>query len=97
RAAEEDPADAHEDEREQRAQRIEPGSRAGGPGRGPFPSAPRPLQPQQGAVVSTPDDEVPARTMPEAPEEHRDHQIAVGAEAAAAIAAEGQVQVVAQP
>src|SRR5204863_6020339 len=49
---------------------------------------------QKHAVHRAPEHEVPARAVPEAAENHRDHQIA---DAVAAIAAEWDVKIVAEP
>ena len=54
------------------------------------------LDDQAGAVEGAPEHEGPGRPVPEAAEDHRDHQVAVGEQAAAAAAAERDVEVVAQ-
>ena len=48
-------------------------------------------------VDSAPDDERPAGAVPEPADEHREHEVAVREERAAAVAAERDVEVVAQP
>ena len=63
---------------------------------------PRPLPPpalddERGAVDPAPDDERPAGAVPEPADEHRQHQVAVREERPAAVAAERDVEVVAQP
>ena len=59
-----------------------------------------PVQPvlgrEPGALVGAPGDEVPRRPVPEPAEGHRDHQVHVGADPALAVAAQRDVQVVAQ-
>lgn len=52
---------------------------------------------EPGAVHGAPGDESPAGAMPEAADEHGDHEIAGGGAEAAATAAEGDVKVVAEP
>ena len=49
------------------------------------------------AVQSAPDHEGPVRAVPQAAEQHGQHQVDVGARCAAAIAAERHVEIVAQP
>ena len=56
----------------------------------------RVLGDQHRAVEGAPEHEGPGRAVPEPAEHHRDHQVAVGEEAAAAVAAERDVEVVAQ-
>ena len=48
-------------------------------------------------MQASPDDEGPVRAVPEAAEQHRQHQVDVGAELRAAVAAERNVEIVAQP
>src|SRR3546814_6156003 len=48
-------------------------------------------------VPRAPDEERPVRAMPETAEQHRQEQIAIGLGGAAAIAAERDVEIVAQP
>ena len=52
---------------------------------------------QVDAVQAAPDDEVPGGAVPQAAEQHREHQVHVGADGALPVAAERDVQVVAQP
>ena len=52
---------------------------------------------QEQPLVDAPEDEGPGRAMPEAAEDHRQHQVAVGPQRAAAAAAQRDVEVVAQP
>src|SRR5579872_5605214 len=52
---------------------------------------------QPAAVQRAPHHEFPRRAVPDATQQHRDHQIAVGFQPAVAIAAERFVEVVAQP
>ena len=52
---------------------------------------------QDQAVVDAPEDEGPGGAVPEAAEDHREHQVAVCPQHAAAAAAERDVQVVPQP
>ena len=55
------------------------------------------LDDQGDAVQEAPEDERPAGAVPEPAEHHGEHQVHVGARAALAVAAERDVQVVAQP
>ena len=57
----------------------------------------RALDDQQAAVVGAPDDERPGRAVPEAGQQEDDEQVAVGRGAAAPVAAERDVDVVAEP
>lgn len=52
---------------------------------------------EQEAMPAAPEDEVEAGAVPEAAEEHGEHKVEVGAGAAVAIAAEGNVEVVTEP
>ena len=52
---------------------------------------------QQTAVITAPDDEIPACAVPQAAQQHGQHQIAIRHPAAVAIAAQRDVQIVAQP
>jgi len=52
---------------------------------------------QHDAVDRAPDQEVPRSAVPETADQHHRQQIAVGAHLAGAVAAEGDVDVVAQP
>jgi hypothetical protein len=59
--------------------------------------APPALGDERRAVDRTPGDEGPAGSVPEAADEHRQHQVPEGEEAAPAVPAEWDVDVVAQP
>ena len=63
----------------------------------PSADAARGARPGSSAVQPAPDHEVPARAVPQPAEQHGDHQVAVACALAAAVAAERDVQVVAQP
>ena len=56
-----------------------------------------PVADQEQALVDAPEHERPGRAVPEAAEDHRQHQVAVGPQRAAAAAAQRDVEVVAQP
>ena len=93
--AEEHPGDVHQRIR-QDAQEQPPGPR--------FPQrelAPgllhEPLADQEQPVQSAPDDKRPGGAVPQAAEQHRQHQVDVGAARALAVAAQRHVEVVAQP
>ena len=60
-------------------------------------SADRTVDAQVEAVEPAPDHEPPRSAVPQAAEEHRDHQVAIGREAALPVPAERHVEVVAQP
>ena len=55
------------------------------------------LDDQADAVDAAPHHERPRRAVPQAAEQHREHEVPVRVPAAAAVAAEGDVEVVAQP
>src|SRR5579863_9511498 len=55
------------------------------------------LERQHPAVDRAPDDEGPVGAMPQAAKQHGGHQVGIGAHAPLAVAAEGYVEVVAQP
>ena len=59
--------------------------------------APPALRRQRAAVDPAPDQERPRRAVPEPAEQHRDHDVAERPEPPAAVAAERDVEVVAQP
>lgn len=52
---------------------------------------------KENAVDASPENEIPARAVPESGEEHGDEKIEGGAEDAAAVAAEGNIDVIADP
>jgi len=92
RRAEEDPAQAHEVEgrdlsQRPREPRLLPGSVA----------EEQAVPPEQQAVIGAPEHEVPARPVPQAAEQHGQEEVQVGAGGAATVAAERDVEVVAQP
>src|SRR4051794_37364266 len=67
-------------------------------GNGSFqPGFDRAMNAQQRAVISAPDDKGPRRPMPQAAEQHRHHQVEIGAACSATVAAERDVEVIAQP
>ena len=51
---------------------------------------------QENALVDAPDHERPCGTVPEAADDHRQHQVAVVKQGAAAVAAQRDVQVIAR-
>ena len=61
------------------------------------PAAPPALDDERGAVDPAPDDERPAGAVPEAADEHRQHEVAIREQRPAAVAAERDVEVVAEP
>ena len=56
-----------------------------------------PVRDEQKAVVEAPRDERPGGAVPEAAEQHGGHEVALGAGRAPAVAAEGNVEVIAEP
>jgi hypothetical protein len=94
RRAEEDPREADEVERRKRRASRRERRPPGSPCRA---RAATSASPRAGAVEGAPDDEVPRGPVPEAAEEHRDHEVAVRLPGAAARAAERHVEIVAQP
>src|SRR5438067_209974 len=60
-------------------------------------AAQHPLHDQIGPMQRAPEDERPARAVPESAEEHGDHQVAVRAPSSAAIAAQRDIEVITQP
>ena len=58
---------------------------------------PRPLHHEEHAVVAAPEDVGPGGAVPEPAEGHHDEHVPVGDQAAAPVAAEGDVEVVAEP
>ena len=52
---------------------------------------------QPGAVEGTPKHEVPGRSVPQAAEQHGQHEISIGQEHASPIATQGDVEIIAQP
>ena len=52
---------------------------------------------QGNAVESSPDDKVPRRAVPESAQHHGNHQVAVGLCCAAAISAQGNIEVIPEP
>ena len=94
RGAKEYPADADQREGQDGAERIEPARR------GRFSKSFRPAmrsQTQQRAVIAAPDHEVPTRAVPQAAQQHGQHQIAIGLQRAVPVAAQRNVEIVAQP
>src|ERR1700693_4732116 len=91
--AEKDPAERDEPKRNQRPKRIEPQRRLFLK----FPAPHHAFDTEQRAMIAAPDDEVPACAVPQSSEQHRQHQISVGSEAAVAVSAQRNVQIIAQP
>src|SRR4051794_7017259 len=52
---------------------------------------------EQAAMIEAPEDEVPGGAVPEAADRHGEHEVAAGFVSAAAVAAEGNVEVIAEP
>src|SRR5215469_12713786 len=48
-------------------------------------------------MIAAPDHEIPARAVPQAAEQHRDHQVAVRLQLAMAIPAQRNVKIIAEP
>src|ERR1017187_5830806 len=84
--AEEYPTDRGERESERDAQRIDDRPALA------LADAEQALEGEQGAVIAAPDDEVPARTVPQAAEQHRQQQVAIRLPSSVAIAAERNIQ-----
>ena len=55
------------------------------------------VQHQEEALIDAPDDERPRGAMPEAAEDHGQHQVAIDPESPAAVASQRDVKVIAQP
>ena len=93
---EEDPGEAHDVERDQPAD--DPPARPERPEPGGFaPQHPHPLQHQPAALDGPPHHERPAGAVPQPAEEHGEEQVDAGPQLALPVAAEPDVQVVAQP
>ena len=92
--AEEDPREADEVEHDQPSTTILPARLSG---RWPSHGSAHPLDRKPAAMQRAPHHEFPRRAVPDAAEQHRDHQVAVGVEPAVPVAAERLVEVVAQP
>ena len=60
------------------------------------PLSPPPLDRQADSMQSAPQDESPGGSVPETPDDHGEHEIAIGGRPPVAISAEGHVQVVAE-
>ena len=96
--AEHQPAQADEVEREDDAERTVPPVHLRPGSLGPRDDGhPQFMQRQRYAMQRAPEDEADRRTVPQPSQHHRDEQVAVGAQFAFAVAAQRDVEVVAQP
>src|ERR1700722_13995801 len=95
--AEEDPREADDVERHQPSYPPGGGSVPAHAARGAPPVVDESLAGEPSAVDPAPRDERPGGAMPEAPQQHRHHQVPIREEPPAAIAAERDVEVVPKP
>src|SRR5690606_16779364 len=95
-SAEEDPTQTHEVKGEEERDRAPPERSRTRAGARP-PLRPEAIDRQPHAVERSPDDERPGGAVPQAAEQHGDEQVQVGAGRPTAVAAERDVEVVAQP
>ena len=59
--------------------------------------AEQPLDSKPDAMDAAPDDESPVRSVPQSPQQHGEHQVDVGSDISETIAAERDVEIVAEP